>query len=155
DLHTYNPAWGVDDRRGHGTQMAGLATYGDLAALLASVGPVPLTHRMESVKLFNEADPHDKDLYGAVTQESTYRVEVVPDRNRVFCMAVTATDGRDRGRPSSWSSAVDSLAAGTPEGPRRLIVLSAGNTDIAARRNYPNSNMTDAVHDPAQAWNAL
>jgi hypothetical protein len=25
DLHSYKPAWGVDDRQGHGTPMAGLA----------------------------------------------------------------------------------------------------------------------------------
>jgi Subtilase family len=70
-------------------------------------------------------------------------------------MAVTATDGRERGAPSSWSAAVDALAAGMDDGQRRLIILSAGNTDPVQRRHYPNSNMTDGVHDPAQAWNAL
>ena len=34
DLHTYKPAWGVDDRKGHGTPMAGLALYGDLADVM-------------------------------------------------------------------------------------------------------------------------
>ncbi|WP_163014665.1 S8 family serine peptidase, partial [Pseudomonas viridiflava] len=28
DLHTIEPDWGVDDRHGHGTSMAGLALYG-------------------------------------------------------------------------------------------------------------------------------
>ncbi len=141
DAHTYKPAWGVDDRMGHGTQMAGLAVYRDLTDALGSAAPVQLTHRVESVKIFNEADPHDEELYGAVTQESTYRVEVDPDRRRLFCMAVTATDGRDRGRPSSWSAAIDALAAGAAENEkRRLFVLSAGNTDLTARRNYPDSN---------------
>jgi hypothetical protein len=156
DLHSYNPAWGVDDRHGHGTAMAGLATYGDLTNSLASRDPVSLTHRIESVKIINPNDPHEKDLYGAVTRECIYRVEVTPGRNRVFCLSVTATDDRDRGRPSSWSAAVDSLAFGADADDRkRLFILSAGNTDIAQRRHYPNSNMTDGVHDPAQAWNAL
>ena len=53
------------------------------------------------------------------------------------------------------SAAVDSLASGAQDGQRRLIVLSAGNTDPAQRRHYPDSNMTDSIHDPAQAWNAL
>lgn len=154
DLHTYKPAWGTDDRQGHGTPMAGIATYGDLAPLLASGDPVLLTHRIESVKIINPADPHEKDLYGAVTRESAYRVEVTPGRNRVFCLSVTATDDRDRGRPSSWSAAVDDLAAGD-NGQKRLFILSAGNTDPGQRRHYPNSNMTDGIHDPAQAWNAL
>jgi Subtilase family len=70
-------------------------------------------------------------------------------------MSVTSTDGRDRGRPSSWSAAVDDLGAGTDDGPKRLFILAAGNTDSGQRRNYPDSNMSDSIHDPAQAWNAL
>jgi len=157
DLHTYKPAWGTDDRLGHGTPMAGLAAFGDLTEALASVEPITMTHRIESVKIIHPTDPNDVELYGAVTQESAYRVEINPDRKHIFCMAVTASDGRDRGRPSSWSAAIDSLAAGSEEedGQRRLIILSGGNTDLAQRRLYPNSNMTDGIHDPAQAWNAL
>ena len=113
-----------------------------------------MTHRIESVKIINQADPHERELYGAVTHESAYRVEIIPDRSRVYCLAITATDDRDRGRPSSWSAAVDALAAGEND-QRRLLILSAGNTDPGQRRHYPDSNMTDGVHDPAQAWNAL
>lgn len=155
DLHTYKPAWGVDDRQAHGTPMAGLAAYGDLVDVMARNGPVNLTHRLESVKLINPDDPHEKELYGAVTVESVNRVEIKPDRRRAYCMAVTATDDRDRGRPSSWSAAVDDLTSGRADGVRRLMLVSAGNTDPASRRAYPDSNMTDGVHDPAQAWNAL
>jgi hypothetical protein len=155
DLHAYKPAWGVDDRKGHGTPMAGLAAYGDLTELLAGREAVALSHRLESVKIINDADPHEPELYGAVTQESTYRVESVATRRRVFCMAVTAEDGRDRGRPSSWSAAVDSLAFGDEDTQSRLFILSAGNTDPSQRRLYADSNLTDSIHDPAQAWNAL
>jgi hypothetical protein len=155
DLHTYKPAWNVDDRYGHGTEMAGLASFGDLTDVLAAQGPVNCSHRIESVKLINPDDPHDPELYGAVTAESTSRVEVTAARNRVFCMSVTSTDGRDRGRPSSWSSRVDELAAGLDGGPKRLFVLSAGNTAADQRRHYAVSNLTDSIHDPAQSWNAL
>ena len=51
DLHTVDPAWGVDDTHGHGTQMAGLALTGDLTELLAGSDAVELNHRLESVKL--------------------------------------------------------------------------------------------------------
>ena len=34
DLHSVEPAWGVADEAGHGTEMAGLALYGDLANTL-------------------------------------------------------------------------------------------------------------------------
>lgn len=155
DVHTYNPNWGADDRYGHGTPMAGLAAYGDLTEILANGQAVQLTHRIESVKLFNDQDPHAKELYGAVTQECVNRVEVTPDRTRIYCMAVTTSDDRDRGRPSSWSAAVDALASGYSDGQRRLMIVAAGNTASTERRNYPNSNHTDSVHDPAQAWNAL
>jgi hypothetical protein len=137
DLHTYKPAWGVDDRYGHGTQMAGMASFGDLTDVLQGAGQVPCTHRIESVKIFNERDPPEPELYGAVTQESAARVEVTAARQRVFCMSVTSLDGRDRGRPSSWSAAVDALAAGGNDNPRRLFVLSAGNTAAEQRRNIP------------------
>lgn len=157
DVHTYKPAWGVADQEGHGTPMAGLALYGDLTEALEAAGPLPLTHRVESVKIVNEADPADPELYAAVTQESVYRVELTPDRDRVFCMAITATDGRDRGLPTSWSASVDALSSASEEedGQARLIVVSAGNTDPAQRHLYADSNLTDSIHDPAQAWNAL
>jgi len=155
DLHTYKPAWGLDDRRGHGTPMAGLALFGDLIDVIQYAGPVQLTHRLESVKIYNAQDPHEEDLYGAVTQESAYRVEVTAGRRRVYCMAVSSPNGRERGRPTSWSAAIDALASGAEDNAKRLIILSAGNTDSSERRNYPNSNFTDSIHDPGQAWNAL
>lgn len=155
DLHTYKPVWGVDDRYGHGTEMAGLAAFGDLTDLFARAGQAPCTHRIESVKIFNERDPHAPELYGAVTEESASRVEVTADRTRVFCMSVTSRDGRDRGRPSSWSATIDALAVGVNGGPKRLFVISGGNTAAEGRRDYPHSNFADSIHDPAQAWNAL
>ncbi len=39
DLHTYKPAWGVDDRHPHGTPMAGLALHGDLVDVIAKMVP--------------------------------------------------------------------------------------------------------------------
>lgn len=155
DLHAYKPAWGAHDGGRHGTPMAGLSAYGDLTEALASQGPWIGTHRLESVKIINDADPHAPELFGAVTIESANRVEVIPNRHRVYCMAVSTPDGRDRGRPSSWSAAVDALASGASDQERRLVILAAGNTDPASRRNYPESNLTDGVHDPGQAWNAL
>ena len=155
DIHTYKPDWGRADQVNHGTRMAGLAVFGDLSVAFARHGPVPIGHRLESVKIINAADPHEPDLYGYVTIESANRVEITADRRRVYCMAVTATDGRDRGRPSSWSAAIDDLTSGRTDDIKRLMIVSAGNTDPDSRGDYPDNNMTDAVHDPAQSWNAL
>ena len=160
DLHTVEPGWGTDDAHGHGTQMAGVALAGDLTALVEGNDPVALNHRLESVKLLpGPGGDGDSRHHGFVTVEAVARPEIAaPRRLRVFGMAVTARDDRDRGCPSAWSAAVDSLAADVDaagEHPR-LLVLSAGNIqDSNAWFNYPDSNDTDGVHDPAQAWNAL
>ena len=161
DLHAVEPAWPVGDDDGHGTAMAGLALAGDLTDLLAGTARLAIEHRLESVKLLRGSgsggnDPHH---HGYLTIQAVARPEITASsRRRVFMMAVTARDNRDRGRPSAWSAALDALAADSDEyGARpRLLVVAAGNvSDPAAWSNYPDSNETDGVHDPAQAWNAL
>jgi len=156
DMHTYDTAWGTDDRDGHGTPMAGLVIYGDLVAPLTGSDPIQLTHCLESVKVTPTPAHHrGKRLYGAITRESIGRVEINQNRQRVYCMAVTTKDGRDRGKPSSWSAAIDALTSGYEDEQQRLVILSAGNTDHSERHNYPDSSLTDEIHDPGQAWNAL
>jgi hypothetical protein len=159
DLHTIEPAWGSHDTDGHGTQMAGLAIYGDLTESLAENLPLSIKHRLESVKLLPHDHTNQGEPYGELTIEAVGRPEVTaPHRPRVFSMAVTTRDSRDRGRPSAWSASLDSLACDvlgeglTP----RLIVISGGNIDdMNAWQTYPNSNLTDGIHDPGQSWNAL
>ncbi len=161
DLHTVEPAWGTNDLHGHGTEMAGLALAGNLTKLLAGRNQVQLNHRLESVKLLSQGGSggNDSRLHGLLTIQAVIRPEVTaPNRARVFGMAVTARDNRDRGQPSAWSAALDSLAADADEGGARprLLIVSAGNiNDLNAWSNYPHSNETDGVHDPAQAWNTL
>jgi hypothetical protein len=161
DRHTIEPAWDVADTHGHGTQMAGLALAGDLTAELASADPIEIGHRLESVKLLQAdgGNVGDSRHHGYLTSEAVARPEVTdPNRRRVFGMAVTARDNRDRGRPSSWSAAIDRLAsdADADNATPRLIIISGGNiNDSNAWENYPDSNGTDSIHDPGQAWNAL
>jgi hypothetical protein len=156
DVQTLKPPWGVNDTHpgGHGTQMAGLAIYGDLSPILAGNGVIALTHGVQSLKLIHQPDPHRPELYGTVTIEGISRLEIDAARKRVYCMAITS-DARDRGRPSSWSAAIDNLACGAINDTRRLIVISAGNVDQADRTHYPAYNETASIEDPAQAWNAL
>lgn len=158
DLHTVIPAWNVNDHNGHGTLMAGTAAYGDLLAILNNSGRLQINHRLESAKILPPPPvQNSKELWGYMTAQGISRVEIQsPQRKRIVCMAVTSTDNRDRGRPSSWSAMVDELASGYEDNVRRLIVVCAGNVDNTNNwRNYPNDNLTNEVHDPAQAWNAL
>lgn len=161
DCHTIEPGWGTSDEIGHGTEMAGLALLGDLTPVLASSGPVEIGHRVESVKLLNRnhSNKGDPDHHGYLTSEAVGRPAITaPKRRRVFSMAVAARDARDRGRPSAWSATLDRLAVDydNQKETTRLFVISAGNIeDPNAWLDYPESNSTDAIHDPGQAWNAL
>ncbi|MFA5821665.1 MAG: S8 family peptidase [Thermodesulfovibrionales bacterium] len=156
DMHAYDPSWNVYDEKGHGTEMAGLALYGDLIPVLLSRDFLVIPHVLESVKILPPRGQNDPKLYGHVTAESIARAEIsAPQRKRCICLAVTTTDFRDRGKPSSWSAAIDSLCSGADDGEQRLIIISGGNTNPALRANFPDCNLTDEVHDPGQAWNAL
>jgi len=155
DQHTYDPAWGPDDHDGHGTEMAGLALYGDLTEALGGQGPIQLSHCLESVKILPPSGSNPPELYGAITTDAVAQVELTAQtRSRAICMCIT-TDGRDQGQPSSWSAEVDRLCSGVRDEQRRLVLISAGNTDLDGRKNYPDTNATDSVQDPAQSWNAV
>ncbi len=156
DIHAYNPAWAGGDHHGHGTNMAGTVLYGDLMPLLSTSGAVTLTHCIESVKILPDQGENEPRLYGAITAESVARVEIsAPDRRRASCLAVTSDIGTSRGRPSSWSAAIDQLCFGD-ETTRRLLLISAGNIrENLSGTTYPAHNETESIENPAQAWNAL
>lgn len=180
DCHACDRAWGTSDHHGHGTEMAGLALYGDLGSALLDANPVFLRHRLESVKLLPPPPTENPpELYGAVTATAASRVEIVePRRRRVFSMAITAPwqtipipalADVILGQPSSWSAAIDALAAGLSidvsdgnilfldpgeETARRLFVLSTGNVTEFDEDHLARSDISP-VEDPAQAWNAL
>lgn len=157
DCHAVDPEWRVHDHQGHGTGMAGLALYGDLTEALA--GSLSYRHpaRLESVKILPPPPGlNEPELYGRISEQAVYRVEVqAPSVPRTHVMAVTATDGRERGKPSSWSAAIDQLAFGKDDEPERLWVLAAGNSPEEAWGAHPEHLETEEIHDPGQAWNVL
>jgi len=178
DAMAVDPAWGGHDNgggggnMGHGTEMASLAAYGDLAPHLGSRVPLLIRHRLESVKILPPRGANPPELYGAITAQAVTRPEInAPQRLRVFSLAVTATDERDRGQPTSWSAAIDALAAGrafdpathglvyldeAEESARRLFILSAGNVaPDHLQDDHLGCSDVETVHDPAHAWNAL
>jgi hypothetical protein len=165
---SYDTAWGSHDHHpdgGHGTSLAGLILYGDLEPLMNDTRPVALSHAAESMKLLppNGFPPTKPPSYGVVTQGAVALVEIQqPHARRSFCLATTATDFPP-GRPSSWSGALDQVAAGSMPGdvvggvpaserPKRLLLVATGNV---AGGMIVNVLPSHPVEDPAQSWNAL
>ncbi len=164
----YDAAWRTHDHAphgGHGTAIAGLVLYGDLEPHMNGAEPVWLTHGVESMKLLPPRGfPATKPpSYGVVMQGAIAQVEIErPGAKRAFCLATSATDFPPS-RPSSWSGALDQVAAGSmpgdavegvpaSEAPKRLVVVATGNVS--------GGMMVDVVplqplEDPSQSWNAL
>ena len=160
DLHSVNPAWGVDDHHGHGSEMSGLAVYGDLTTTLPSADPITLNYAGEGVKLLPPAGfpLTEPQSYGLVTQQAILRPEIArPDRERVYCMAVTQPDVYGP-KATSWSATLDASAFGGDELVelrRRLICVSAGNLPDGLLHAELEDWDSHEVEDPAHAWNVL
>lgn len=156
---TVKSDWRTHDHRcgaGHGTLMAGIAGYGQLENILTIRNQVFLTHKLCSVKILPNQGETERELWGDITSQGISRAELQnPNMVLIYCMAVTSSDDTDRGRPSSWSGAIDNLAFGEGDN-QRLIIISGGNVaDENAWTQYPNANYVASVQNPAQAWNAL
>lgn len=164
----YDAEWGVDDHEphgGHGTPLAGLVLYGDLEPLMNDARAVTLTHGAESMKLLppHGFPPTKPPSYGVVTQGAVSAVEIEqPDKLRSFCIATSATDFPPS-RPSTWSGALDQVAAGAMPGeadengpaaerPKRLVVVATGNVSGGMAIDVLPSQ---PLEDPSQSWNVL
>lgn len=164
----YDDAWGTDDHAtdgGHGTGIAGLILYGDLEPYMNGRLPVELTHGVESMKLLPPRGfPATKPpSYGVVTQGAVAQVEIErPGVRRSFCIANSTIDFPP-GRPSSWSGALDQVAAGSmpgdeadgvpaSEAPKRLVLVATGNVQGGMLADVAFSQ---PIEDPSQSWNAL
>lgn len=162
DRHAADPAWSVEDARGHGSQLAGLALFGDLQVPLQSGMPITVLHRLESAKIIPDAGGNPHHLLGAMTLRGVNAVETNGARRRTFSLASTTdADTPHDGAPTSWSSEVDQLAAGVSGQNKhpRLFVISAGNSD---QNLFPNTDYLTVSDDarnelesPAHAWNAV
>ena len=157
DCHTVIPEWNCNDNRGHGTLMAGICSYGNLKSALESNNPVELISHLESVKILPNVGGNNPDLYGFFTAQGVSLAEIQnPQANRIICLAVTSPFQTDKGRPSSWSAAIDALASGATDDQKRLFLISAGNVrNSDFLKNYSESNKNISIESPAQSWNAL
>ena len=124
------------------------------------------THWIESVKLLElNVHQHEPKNYGAVTAECMALIEQkqASRPNRVFSMAVTSEEALDfpqlapDGLPTAWSAAIDQATASylDPNMPRRLFIVSGGNSFPTSEDPYPQINFSQAFEDPAHSWNAI
>jgi len=159
DMLTVDPHWGTDDhyqKSGHGTLVAGLAAYGNLESVLSTTDQISANH-LCSVKILPRPEQvaTPKELWGDVTSQAISRAEIQnPEHRLIYCVSITAREDIDKGRPSSWSGAIDNLSFGDGTD-QRLVLISGGNMPQDFFPNYPDANFTSSVHNPAQSWNAL
>jgi hypothetical protein len=146
-----------EPERPHGTRMAGTAGYGNLLVHLNSSELIQIQHKLESIRIL---PPHPaanpKELWGYRVAQAVSIAEVQgPNRKRLFCLAVSSDETKERGQPTSWSGAIDKLSSGQDDGIRRLFIVAAGNTSPDIWSAYPDGNFVEEIHDPGQSWNAV
>jgi len=158
DKHTFLSSWDVNDHDSHGTEMSGIAAYGNLNEHLTSTSSVELNHTLASYKILPPTGSTEKSLWGYITEQAVATREIEkPDKIHIYSMSVTAPDTFGDvldGTPSSWSSAIDSVLFNSDA--KKLFCISAGNANyIDDTFNYITSNIMSPIENPAQSWNAL
>ncbi|KAF2508722.1 S8 family peptidase [Flavobacterium zhairuonense] len=154
---TVDPNWGVNDSLGHGTNMAGVALYGNLNAILENNSALSIHHQLESIKILDPDYPNERNKFPLITLDAVNRAIVNnPENKRIFCMAVTTDFQVEFGKPSAYSSVLDRIIFGEDSNDKKIFLVSAGNVREEFNwRNYPESNLNLSVESPAQAWNAI
>lgn len=155
-----------EDTYGHGTKMAGLALYRDVGAAIER-GSADAPHWLQSSRLliapgYGTAADDNYEKWPVLTERAVRSAEDADPRprNRAFVLAVTRSmqdPPLDGIAPTLWSQAVDQLAF--REGYGRLMIVSAGNARdaqwLALAEQYPQLQLSEKIHQPAQASNAL
>ncbi|NMI53597.1 S8 family peptidase, partial [Xanthomonas hortorum] len=158
DSHTLVPSWSARDEVGHGTEQCGIVAWGDITDSLTSRSPIHIPYRLESVKLIPENSSDYHEHYGYATAQAVALPEIShPYRTRIFSLAITSTTSTYLGKPTAWSSEVDSLTsdwANDGSSPR-LMIVSGGNIEAKTSACYFSLNSRTGIEDPAQSWNAL
>jgi len=158
DKDAFESHWGINDHNGHGTEMSGIAAYGNLNKYLSTTDEIEINHTLASFKILPLATNNDIQLWGYITSQAvSQRFIKEPEKIHIFSMSVTAndTDGNNLdGTPSSWSSAIDMELFNNAG--KKLFCISAGNVNIHDDSfEYITTNKTSSIENPAQAWNAL
>lgn len=148
--------WHTQDHHGHGTAMAGVATFGNLTSLVVDPQPVELTHGLESVAVVAQAGAEARDLPATTIGRAVRRTERENgNKTRIFCLAMNAPKENANGRPTALSTVLDQLAS--QSGAQRLFCVAGGNLDQVQLRadDYITANDLSPIMAPGQAFNVL
>lgn len=146
--------------------MAGLTLYRDVGAAIER-GSAEAPHWLQSSRLliapgYGTAADENHEKWPVLKERAVRSAEDADPRprNRAFVLAVTRSmqdPPLDGIAPTLWSQAVDQLAFRDGQG--RLMIVSAGNARdakwLALAEQYPQLQLSEKIHQPAQASNAL
>ena len=144
----------TSDHKGHGTQMTGLALYGDLAPIV-DTAHAEVWHKAMSVKMIpgDDEKANDPDAYGPITERA---VDVAREKGAKVCCMASTHDDYTGGAATSWSAAVDESLYnhGACDA---LMLISAGNVeeDVPEGADYRELCKTTPINSPAQSMNAI
>ncbi|WP_408902609.1 S8 family peptidase [Methylobacterium radiotolerans] len=153
------PWWPTDDHHGHGTKMAGVTLYGDLAAVPQDDSPVQVETRLESVVVTAPPRMPRLPARDAIRRAVDAVEGGAVNPLRVYCLAQTAVGEAEDGLPTSTSGVLDQLAYGDGER-TRLFCAAVGNVPHSSEEPYQlgyyaDRNAQFGIQSPAQALNAL
>ncbi len=143
------------DAHGHGTKMAGVATYGNLAHLLGDGNAIKGRCFLQNQRILRGDDSPEPEFMLDRTQDAVLDAEAKAASRRIFNLSVGAPTSRPGDR-TAWGSAVDQLAY--HEGNGRLISVAAGNEPMLGwpqPGDYPARNLAAGLASPAEAMNAI
>lgn len=158
---TVEETWGIDDHEDHGTRIAGVALFGDIAEQIQSPLPTKLHTRLQSIKV---VEPENA-LYPfepIVAIPKAIELAEAIEGPKVYCLAATVTSEGDDGVPSPTAAAIDKLAWNDGDD-TRLMFIAAGNIPSAESIDsrayettaYSERNSAYPISSPGQAFNAL
>jgi Subtilase family len=145
------------DQHGHGTRMAGVVAYGDLAVPLAGGDALVSRCRLQNHRVLygGEPQPTHPEFMLDRTRDAVLEAETVDAARRLFNLSVGAPTTQP-GERTAWGGAVDQLAY--HEGRGRLISVAAGNEPLHCNPrpgDYPARNLAVGLCSPGEAVNAI
>lgn len=149
-----------NDDKGHGTPVAGIATYGDIRNVLAS-GQFAPRFRIASARVVNSHGRFDDKSTITAQMEASIRRLHGEHGCRVINISLGDQSRRISNKPSAWAAVLDDLARELD----LVIVVSAGNSDRAEMQSYGDGVVaaypefllkeTNRILEPASGINIL